>query len=195
MFNRYTLVLFVFTALCTETANVSYGRFIGLWADGTLETDEAIFICGLLTVAILILYCSKNVQFICYVLRGNTKIHHKMINNVVRSPLKFFDTNPVGRVLNRFATDLGVMDRMLLLSNFELVEGAFFFAGIFITVWTINPIVLAPAIIAFFCYKEALKFYSKAIKTSKGLELITRSPIYSELATTLPGLVIIRAYN
>ncbi|KFM80794.1 ATP-binding cassette sub-family C member Sur, partial [Stegodyphus mimosarum] len=36
-----------------------------------------------------------------------------MLFNVVQCPLKFFDTTPVGRVINRFSSDMSTIDKKL----------------------------------------------------------------------------------
>ena len=41
---------------------------------------------------------------------GGRKIHKNCLKNVLRNPQEFFDTNPVGRILNRFSQDVSIMD-------------------------------------------------------------------------------------
>ena len=36
-------------------------------------------------------------------LNASSKLHNKMLSNVLRAPMSFFDTNPKGRIVNRFA--------------------------------------------------------------------------------------------
>lgn len=36
-----------------------------------------------------------------------------MLDSILRTHIKFFDANPVGRLLNRFSKDVGVADQVL----------------------------------------------------------------------------------
>lgn len=37
-------------------------------------------------------------------------MHHTILNGVMRAPLLYFDTTPVGRILSRFSKDIDVID-------------------------------------------------------------------------------------
>ena len=40
-------------------------------------------------------------------------MHDAMLASILRAPILFFDSNPVGRVLNRFSKDIGFSDNMM----------------------------------------------------------------------------------
>ena len=46
-------------------------------------------------------------------LRSAEKLHNKMVTNILQAPVCFFDTNPTGRILNRFSKDIGAIDELL----------------------------------------------------------------------------------
>ena len=43
-------------------------------------------------------------------LNAASKLHKTMLYRILRSPMSFFDTTPLGRILNRFSKDIDIVD-------------------------------------------------------------------------------------
>ena len=41
------------------------------------------------------------------------KLHHTMLSNIIAGPMDFFDTTPLGRIMNRFSKDIDVLDSII----------------------------------------------------------------------------------
>ena len=61
--------------------------------------------------AVFILIYSINMAA-CSV-RASRVMHFKMLENILRSPMAFFETTPTGRILNRFSQDVETIDNIL----------------------------------------------------------------------------------
>lgn len=44
------------------------------------------------------------------IIHGSRLIHERMLNRVMKAPMSFYDTTPLGRILNRFTKDIDVAD-------------------------------------------------------------------------------------
>lgn len=122
-------------------------------------------------------------------------LHNGMLGAILRAPMSFFHSNPVGRIINRFAKDTGDIDRnvamytnMFLTSWFSLIS-TFFLIGYvnMVSLWTVLPLLLA-------FYSSYLYFQATA-REVKRMDSITRSPVYAQFGEALNGLATIRAYK
>ena len=46
-------------------------------------------------------------------IKASRVLHQNILGNIVKSPMSFFDQTPVGRIVNRFAKDIDVIDVLL----------------------------------------------------------------------------------
>ncbi|CAM9207978.1 unnamed protein product, partial [Sphacelaria rigidula] len=127
--------------------------------------------------------------------RASHRTHDRMLARVVRSPILFFDSNPVGRILNRFTKDTHFMDDMLPMTLFDFLMSFFMVLGSVTLVLAVNPWMSPSLVPAAVYFMHLLNFYTKTSREVKRLEAVARSPVYSQLSETLDGLVTIRAFG
>lgn len=114
---------------------------------------------------------------------------------VLRAPLRWLDTVPLGRVLNRFTTDIYSVDVRLGYDIGMLVENGLELSGILIAGMAVSPIAIIFAIvILLICVRMSMTYLAGA-REMKRLESTTRSPIFDHLGSCLTGIATIRAFN
>ena len=92
----------------------------------TQMTDEeqkktvTLLVYGSITAVSLLLTVVSSYCFYLAALRASENLHNEMTKAVLRAPVLFFDTNPTGRILNRFSKDIRNMD--------DFLPGQFLFA-------------------------------------------------------------------
>ncbi|KAL1733355.1 hypothetical protein EV714DRAFT_246810 [Schizophyllum commune] len=127
-------------------------------------------------------------------LRASRLLFRRLLFVVVHATFRFHDTTPQGRMLNRFGKDIETIDTSLA-SSLQAVNSslASFFAAV-LTIAVVFPAFLFPAIVIGFVYRECAVGYLNTGRDLRRLESNTRSPIFSDFAELLDGIVTVRAF-
>lgn len=107
--------------------------------------------------------------------------------------MSFFDITPLGRVLNRFSSDLYSVDDNLPFVLNILLANVFGLLGMLVVMSYGLPWVLVPLVPLAFLYYRTQHFYRHTSRELKRLYSLTLSPLYSHFSETLSGLGTIRA--
>ncbi|GFT55310.1 hypothetical protein NPIL_228742 [Nephila pilipes] len=148
-----------------------------------------------LVFIVFLLSLLRTTTFFQMCMKASRTLHNKMFRCVLRSPVSFFDSNPVGRVLNRFAKDVGVIDETMPMAALDAVIIFCTLFGIICVVAIVEPLLLVPTFIISVAFIFIRRFYLPTARDVKRYEGITRSPVFSHLSTSLYGLTTIRAFK
>uniref|UniRef100_A0A3Q3BEI2 ATP binding cassette subfamily C member 2 n=1 Tax=Kryptolebias marmoratus TaxID=37003 RepID=A0A3Q3BEI2_KRYMA len=122
-------------------------------------------------------------------------LHSELLDNILRVPMLFFDTTPIGRVVNRFAKDIFTIDEAIPQSFRSWLLCLLGVLGTLFVICLATPfftiIIIPLAVIYYFVQR----FYVATSRQLRRLDSVSRSPIYSHFGETVSGLSVIRAYN
>ncbi|XP_077585449.1 ATP-binding cassette sub-family C member 2 [Stigmatopora nigra] len=122
-------------------------------------------------------------------------LHSRLLNNILRAPMLFFDTTPIGRVVNRFAKDIFTIDEAIPQSLRSWIMCLLGVLGTLFVICLATPfftIVIIPLAVVYFFVQ---RFYVATSRQLRRLDSVSRSPIYSHFGETVSGLSVIRAYG
>ncbi|GAA6216134.1 multidrug resistance-associated protein 4-like [Lates japonicus] len=149
---------------------------------------------GLTAVAVVFGYARSLVIFHGLVRSAQT-LHNSMFSAVLRTPVHFFDVNPIGRILNRFSKDISQIDSMLPITFVDFYQLFLQNVGVVAVAASVIPLILIPVIPLLFIFLYLRRFYLCTSRDVKRLESTTRSPVFSHLSSSLQGLWTIRAFR
>ena len=154
----------VFLFILTELLKFFLMRVFGI---STLAPKDAFFFFYILLVAYLIISLVKYDIFMTPLLRSNTLLHNKTVESITKTSVNFFDTNPVGRILNRFTNDLGIIDSLLLLTMRDNLEFLMSYFILIFTVFYTCYYLVFPACVLITIYIFLYKYFKQIITESK----------------------------
>ena len=126
---------------------------------------------------------------------ASRKLHLRLLVSVTRAKFKFFDSTPLGQLMNRFSKDLEAIDQEVAPIAVGLLGCLATIVSIVILISIITPQFLIPAIFISVTYFTIAKFYLSSSTDLKRLESVQRSPLYQHFGETLSGVTTIRAYG
>ncbi|KAL8138386.1 LOW QUALITY PROTEIN: hypothetical protein V2J09_004387 [Rumex salicifolius] len=194
------VVLILLTCyILTETLRVSSSTWLSYWTDQSVPKKYGAgfynLVYALLSFGQVLVALTNSYWLIISSLYAAKRLHDAMLNSILRAPMLFFHTNPLGRIINRFAKDLGDIDRSvavyanMFLSQVSQLLSTFVLIGI---VSTMSLWVIMPLIVLFY---SAYLYYQRTAREVKRLDSISRSPVYAQFGEALNGLSTIRAYK
>ncbi|KAM8860010.1 ATP-binding cassette sub-family C member 2 isoform 1-T2 [Spinachia spinachia] len=122
-------------------------------------------------------------------------LHSRLLNNILRVPMVFFDTTPIGRVVNRFAKDIFTVDEAIPQSFRSWLLCLLGVLGTLFVICLATPFFTLVIIPLTLLYYFVQRFYVATSRQLRRLDSVSRSPIYSHFSETVSGLSVIRAYG
>lgn len=127
--------------------------------------------------------------------RASRVLFEKLNFTILRAPIRWLDTVPVGRILNRYTADFNVVDSQLAntmsfgTSSLLGLVGVVI-AGIFVSPYTL---LISFALLSICLYYAIL--YLDAARPVKRLESTAKSPVFEQFGSALAGVATIRGFN
>ncbi|RHZ23852.1 hypothetical protein DYB37_005666 [Aphanomyces astaci] len=189
----------IFFYILTNCANLSSTFWLSYWSESAADTTHSqfyyLYIFMGLNVGVITLMFVQSLALYVTGLRGSTLMFNQLLTQVLRAPMSFFDTTPLGRIVNRMSKDVYAIDETIP-ANWGMLFGTVFSVittictVVYVTPWF--SVILIPLGIL---YYASQRYFIKTSRELQRLDSISRSPVYALLTETLEGLPIIRAFG
>uniref|UniRef100_A0A1B6KLL2 ABC-type glutathione-S-conjugate transporter n=1 Tax=Graphocephala atropunctata TaxID=36148 RepID=A0A1B6KLL2_9HEMI len=201
----FTGILTIFCIILYQVFLVSTNLWLSQWSsdtstvvNGTQDVSKThlyLSVYAALGVGQAIFNMVSNLSLSLGCLFAAAWLHSTMLQRILRAPMSYFDTTPLGRIVNRFSKDIDTCDTMLSF-NLNAFLGLAVQVLATVAVITYSTPAFIVAIIPIIIFNFFLqRFFVATSRQLKRLESTTRSPIYSHFSETVQGAQSIRAYG
>ncbi|EEB89502.1 hypothetical protein MPER_12389, partial [Moniliophthora perniciosa FA553] len=128
-------------------------------------------------------------------LRASRTLFIALLTRLIRAPARFFDITPIGRILNRFTTDINTIDGALQNSARSCLSGVLNFIASFLVILVVVPVFAPIALFIAWLYIRLAPPYIQASRDLRRLESVSLSPTFAGFDELLRGLIHVRAFG
>ncbi|KAF9271473.1 Canalicular multispecific organic anion transporter 1, partial [Mortierella alpina] len=200
---KYAAVVIVFHVLA-EASLVGTNLWLKHWITLSNEAEGGdapkpslklfLSVFTLLTSAfVLLCICAIYTGFAVARIRASHIMHRDLLAKIFRVPPSFFDTTPLGRILNRFSSDLqGIDDRLPWCAD-DMIFCPVSLTATLIVVSVTTPLFLIVLPMFAVTALAIQHYYLQASRALKRIFHVSKSPIFQHFGETLGGISTIRA--
>ncbi len=160
-----------------------------------MKALDIILVYGLLGFITMLIAFLNNSFWTYRGIKAGVSFHDSMLKSVLFTRMRFFDSTPVGRILQRFSRDMESVDVHLQWSFSHTIHAFFYILSSFFLIVFILPGVIIFLIPILYIYYKIQNDYRRVAREVKRLDSLARSPRYAHFKETLQGLHVIRAFN
>lgn len=95
-------------------SNTGSSFWLSAWTDSKDQSPERVkyslaiyFVIGVMQAFFV---CFGWLSIIFGTMRASRTLHSKLLSSILHAPMYFFDTTPLGRIINRFSRDIDILD-------------------------------------------------------------------------------------
>ncbi|KAL2914572.1 hypothetical protein HK105_205923 [Polyrhizophydium stewartii] len=187
----------VIAQLLSIASNIFSRIYLDIWLDNKWHLETSLYLklyLGVNAIDLLFIAILLVVVFVgCYI--AALVFHDRALDGLLRSPMAFFDGQPIGRILNRMTADVQAVDTQmiaLLVGMTNDITGLV--ASIAVVSYT-SPFILIQFAVILGIVLLMFRFYQRSFREIKRLSSIMRSPLAAHVSETLNGVPTIRAYK
>ncbi|KAI1994791.1 hypothetical protein LOZ53_001750 [Ophidiomyces ophidiicola] len=168
-------------------------------ASPQLKSDHSLFFYLGIYFALSVITCLLGTIKYMLLLRATIHSSRNLFKNltyaVLRAPLRWLDTVPVGRILNRFTADFNMIDSKLPYDLGFMLYNVLDVVGIVVAGFLVSPLLILFAIVLLMICIYYSQRYLMGAREIKRLESNAKSPIFEQFGSALIGLTTIRAFG
>ncbi|KAI8065795.1 P-loop containing nucleoside triphosphate hydrolase protein [Gongronella butleri] len=200
-------VVFLGSLIVVRGLDVMEGTWLKVWtranerASRDNGTDSDLHVYYYLGMYLLIMFAnvvlgtSRFVLILAAGLRASRQIYKELLHRVLHAPLRFYDTTPHGRIINRFSSDVEAIDSSVPNNVVQFLVQWLQAISVLVVAITVVPLFAVPVIIFTIVTIMLGTYFVYASRELRRMQSVNHSPLITHFAETIVGIQTIRAFG
>lgn len=186
-----------FLVILTVISFIAIDFWVSSWSQDQFSLSENWYIVGygLFILGAFIMGLFRSSFWAVYAAKASLKIFKDLLNNIMKKPMSYFDTTPIGQILSLMGKDTDMVDDAIpnmglnvFIMSYQIVAIAILASFSNIIMFPLFAIILG---VMFYM----INYYLNVERELKRIELKSNSPILSNIIEFYSGLVIFKNYK
>ena len=181
----------------TEVACLASPLWLTSWSENRFGLPQASYLeyFGAVVLGIMVFSALRAAVVFQILGRACLALHVNLLRSVIQAPMSFFDTTPLGRIVNRFSGDIDAVDNDMIWSWFPLIALVFAAIHTALLMGFSQPIIVVTFVPVAFLYWQLLDIFTSAGRELRRVQSIVKSPIHAMLSEVLSGAATIVSFQ
>ncbi|KAF9348068.1 Multidrug resistance-associated protein 1 [Mortierella sp. NVP85] len=194
----HNAIISLFLYALSQAFQIGSNFWLRYWIKADERKDDRptlYFLGGYAAIVAIFLVVDVTVNYMTNVvcgLKGARTLHDRLLDRVLHMPMSFFDTTPMGRIVNRFSTDIAAVDSHIPENLPGLLGFIATALGIFVVIGYSTPLFLIAVPPLCLVFYSVQGYYVKTSGQLKRLQAVSKSPLYQHFSESLAGVSTIR---
>lgn len=88
----------------------------------TIDRNQILYIYSGLTLLTVVIAVVKSISFMIFFTVASRNLHNYIFSQIIKARMRFYNSNPSGRILNRFSKDIGNIDEYIPSVLIDVIE-------------------------------------------------------------------------
>ncbi|PON50071.1 ATP-binding cassette containing protein [Parasponia andersonii] len=160
-----------------------------------VSTLKLIMVYLLVGIASIVAFLFRSPMQVLLGIESSNSIFSKLLNSLFRSPMSFYDSTPLGRILSRVSSDLSIVDLdvpfSLLIAIGASLNVVANLGVLAVITWQVLFVSLPVVYLSF----RLQRYYFSSAKELMRINGTTKSLLANHLAESVAGAITIRAFD
>ncbi|CAD7962884.1 unnamed protein product [Amoebophrya sp. A120] len=168
------------------------------WADEKGADEEAvqfIFVIGVLSLLFVLLFYAAAILLVQGTLSISKLMHRNLLHALTSAKISFYESTPVGRVLNRCSADFDVIDHQLPQNAESYFQCVVKLATAVVVISAGAPFFIVPMLLFMYVFIVAQEMFRPLARLLQRNAAADKSPVFSKFDQFLQGLPVLQAHG